>query len=300
MIGLPPRDQSLQDERFEAFQLAIARRYRIERELGHGGMATVYLTQDLKHGRAVALKLLRPEIAAVLGIDRFLREIQVSARLSHPNILPFYDSDEAAGLLFYVMPYVESGTLHDRLQRGPRPNVAEALDLTRQVAAGLAYAHEEGVIHRDIKPANLLIASGHVFISDFGIARMVRQAVTTEGMTEAGFAIGTPDYMAPEQSRGTSQVDGRADEYSLAAVLFEMLVGQPPSHAGGTAAKVRRGLRAARPDLPSVIETALIRALSNDSDARFKTVAEFAAALEGAMVPVEVRRRPSTASGRWC
>mgnify|MGYP002066694389 CR=1 FL=1 len=160
MIRLPIPEPSVLDERFDGFQRAIASRYRIERELGHGGMATVYLTQDLKHGRSVALKLLRPEIAAVLGSDRFLREIQVSARLSHPNILPLYDSDEAAGLLFYVMPYVEEGTLHDRLFKG-RPGIAEALDLARQVAAGLAYAHEEGVVHRDIKPANILRSRLH-------------------------------------------------------------------------------------------------------------------------------------------
>ena len=280
MIGDARKGQALvKDDQFEAFRAAISHRYRIERELGRGGMATVYLAHELKHGRPVALKVLRHEIASVIGSERFLREIEVTAHFTHPNILPLYDSDEAVGRLFYVMPFVEGGTLKDRLARPPIPSIAEALSLTRQVAAGLTYAHQHGVVHRDIKPANILLSSGHAFIADFGIARAVRQKMTEEQLTATGLAVGTPAYMAPEQNV-TSTVDGRADEYALACVLHEMLLGSPPSHHGGPIS-VRRALRASRSDVPARIEEALERALSLDPSKRFTDVAEFAAALEG-------------------
>jgi len=292
MIGNARSGQALvNNDPFEAFRAAISHRYRIERELGRGGMATVYLAHELKHGRSVALKVLRPEIASVIGSERFLREIEVTAHFTHPNILPFYDSDEAVGRLFYVMPFVEGGTLKDRLARPPIPSIAEALSLTRQVAAGLTYAHQLGVVHRDIKPGNILLSSGHAFIADFGIARAVRQKLTEDQLTATGLALGTPAYMAPEQHVNSS-VDGRADEYALACVLYEMLLGSPPS-VYSSPNSFRRALRATRSDVPAAVEAALERALSVDASKRFPNVAEFAAALETAVAlptPVPSRR----------
>ncbi|HEY7026327.1 MAG TPA: protein kinase [Gemmatimonadales bacterium] len=269
----------MNNDPFEAFRAAIAHRYRIERELGRGGMATVYLAHELKHGRSVALKVLRQEIASVIGSERFLREIEVTAHLTHPNILPLYDSDEAAGRLFYVMPYVEDGTLKDRLAHPPIPSIAEALTVTRQVAAGLSYAHQAGVVHRDIKPANILLSSGHAFIADFGIARAVRQMLTEDQLTMPGLALGTPAYMAPEQVAGSSSVDGRADEYALACVLHEMLLGSTPSGNSGRIS-VRRALRSGRADIPPAVEEAVERALSLEATKRFSNVSDFAAALD--------------------
>lgn len=280
---------------FEQFRAALAHRYEIEREVGRGGMATVYLARDLKLGRPVALKVLRPEVAELLGEHRFKREIELAAPLTHPNILPFIDSDQAGGRLYYVMPYVEGGTLADRLARGPRLPLTEALDIIRQVAAGLAYAHSLGVVHRDIKPANILLAGGHAWIADFGIARMVRQAIadTAERTTDTGLAIGTPEYMSPEQLRGASKVDGRTDEYALACVLFEMLTGKPPISSVGRPGAARRALRAASVTVPARVESALDRALALDTEDRFAGVAEFAAAVEGVVEPRRIRRRRS-------
>ncbi|HSE65464.1 MAG TPA: serine/threonine-protein kinase, partial [Gemmatimonadales bacterium] len=285
----------MNNDPFEAFRAAIAHRYRIERELGRGGMATVYLAHELKHGRSVALKVLRQEIASVIGSERFLREIEVTAHLTHPNILPFYDSDEAAGRLFYVMPYVEGGTLKDRLAHPPIPSIAEALTLTRQVAAGLSYAHQAGVVHRDIKPANILLSSGHAFIADFGIARAVRQKLTEEQLTATGLVLGTPAYMAPEQMAGSSSVDGRADEYALACVLHEMLLGAAPS-THSSPHSVRRALRSSRSDVPVPVVVALERALSLDTSVRFPDVAEFAAALDA---PVALPRPATSRRTKW-
>jgi tRNA A-37 threonylcarbamoyl transferase component Bud32/tetratricopeptide (TPR) repeat protein len=255
-------------------------RYRVERELGRGGMATVYLARDLKHhARLVALKQLRKEIAALLGRERFLLEIDIVAQLTHPHILSLYDSGESEGNLFFVGPYVEGGSLADRLLRtGPLP-VPEALALTRQVADALTYAHGLGIVHRDIKPGNILLAGSHAYVSDFGIARAIRRAVTEERMTEVGLTLGTPSYMAPEQLRGASQVDGRADEYSLACVLYEMLMGEPP-HGTSDSGGVGAALRARRPDVPAHVAVALDRALAGETGRRFPSVAEFAEALE--------------------
>jgi TolB-like protein len=292
MIGNARLGQALvNNDPFEAFRAAISHRYRIERELGRGGMATVYLAHELKHGRPVALKVLRQEIASVIGSERFLREIEVTAHLTHPNILPLYDSDDAAGRLFYVMPYVEGGTLKDRLAHPPIPSIAEALTLTRQVAAGLTYAHQFGIVHRDIKPANILLSSGHAFIADFGIARAVRQKLTEDQLTATGLVLGTPAYMAPEQVVGASSVDGRADEYALACVLHEMLLGSTPSGHNGPIS-VRRALRSSRSDVSPSIEVALERALSLDPSQRFTDVAEFAAALEAPLPPTRPSVKP--------
>jgi tetratricopeptide (TPR) repeat protein len=260
----------------------FAGRYRIERELGRGGMAVVHLAHDTKHDRLVALKVLRREIAAVLGGDRFLREIEVAARLNHPNILPLYDSGHEGGQLHYVMPYVEGGTLRDRLARGPRLTVEEAVEIARQTAAGLTHAHALGVVHRDIKPANLLLSGPHVFIADFGIARAIYQAATADQLTETGLIIGTPLYMAPEQIRGASKVDGRADVYSLASVLYEMLAGEAPRTDSHRPGAIHSALKAAGRPVPAAVEAALTRALAIDPDDRFTTAAELVAALDQA------------------
>jgi serine/threonine-protein kinase len=208
---------------------ALAGRYEIERPLGRGGMATVYLARDAKHGRQVALKVLRPELAATLGSERFLREIQVSARLTHPHILALYDSGASDGLLYYVMPYIEGESLRERLSRETRLPIADAVKLGREVADALDYAHSRGVIHRDVKPENVLLGAGHATVADFGIARAVHVAGIADVAAE-GVIIGTPAYMSPEQANGEQDIDGRSDIYSLGCLLFEALVGRPPFH----------------------------------------------------------------------
>ena len=211
-------------------QAALANRYTIGRELGRGGMATVYLAQDLKHDRQVAIKVLRPELSAAVSADRFLLEIRIAARLSHPHIVPVFDSGEADGLLYYVMPYVRGESLRTRLSRENRLTVKEAVDIACEVANALAYAHKEGVVHRDIKPENILLEEGIAIVADFGIARAFTAAATSmdEKLTSAGLALGTPLYMSPEQAAGHLELDGRADVYSLGCVLYEMLAGEPP------------------------------------------------------------------------
>src|SRR5712691_9101040 len=212
---------------FAQLQAALADRYALERELGRGGMATVYLARDLRHGRPVAIKVLRPEIAATLGPERFLREIDTAARLTHPHILPLHDSGEAAGFLFYVMPYVEGESLRDRLSREKQLPLGDALQIAREVADALSYAHSHDVVHRDIKPENILFEAGHAVVTDFGIARAIT-AAGGETLTGTGIAVGTPAYMSPEQLAGGEHVDGRTDVYSLGCVLYEMLAGEPP------------------------------------------------------------------------
>ena len=205
----------------------LTERYQIERELGIGGMATVYLARDLRHHRRVAIKVLDAAVAASIGPDRFLREIETTANLRHPHILPLFDSGAIDGMLFYVMPVAEGETLRDRIAREHRLSVADALHLAREVADALGYAHAHGVVHRDIKPDNVLLESGHAVVADFGIARVVPRAGSGP-LTIVGTSVGTPAYMSPEQAAGESEVDGRSDQYSLACVLFEMLTGQPP------------------------------------------------------------------------
>src|SRR5437899_3049057 len=208
-------------------QAALAGRYTIERELGRGGMATVYLAQDRKHHRQVAVKVLKPDLAAALGPERFLREIDTAARLNHPHILPLHDSGEAEGFLFYIMPYVEGETLRNRLDGAGQLPLAEAVQITREVADALRYAHRHDVVHRDIKPENILFEAGHAVVTDFGIARAIT-AAGGEKLTGTGIAVGTPGYMSPEQGAASARVDERSDIYSLACVLYEMLVGEPP------------------------------------------------------------------------
>jgi tetratricopeptide (TPR) repeat protein len=279
---------------------ALADRYRVERQLGRGGMATVYLAQDLKHDRPVALKVLHPELAATVGPDRFLREIRTTARLDHPHILPVFDSGEAASLLWYTMPYVEGESLRDRLRREVQLPVDDAVRISCEVAEALAYAHEHGIIHRDIKPENILLTRGGARVADFGVARAL-EAGAGGKLTETGLAVGTPAYMSPEQA-SAGQVDGRSDVYALGCVLYEMLVGEPP-YTGPTAQAIvaKRlsdpvpSVRRLREELPEELDAAIRRALAKTPADRFPTAAEFAKALAepGARhVPVaRVRKR---------
>ena len=261
---------------------ALADRYAIARELGAGGMATVYLAQDLKHQRQVAVKVLRPELSAILGGERFLNEIRVTANLQHPHILALYDSGVAEGLLYYVMPYVEGETLRSRLDREKQLGVEQTVEIARAVASALDYAHRHGVIHRDIKPENILLHDGQPVVADFGIALAVTNAGGNR-LTETGLSLGTPNYMSPEQATGDRAVDGRSDIYSLACVAYEMLTGDPP-HTGSTAQAViakiiteqPRLVTSARPMTPAHVVAALHRALAKLPADRFASAAEFA------------------------
>src|SRR5438552_693316 len=258
----------------EHFTAALTGRYAVEREIGAGGMATVFLARDLRHKRNVALKVLNPELGAVLGVERFLSEIQVTANLQHPNLLPLFDSGEANGLLFYVMPYVQGESLRARLQREKQLPVDEAVHIAVAVASALDYAHQRGVIHRDLKPENILLQSGQPVIADFGIALAVSKAGGAR-VTQTGISLGTPQYMSPEQAAGDRAIDGRTDVYSLGAVLYEMLTGEPP-HDGTTAqaiiAKVitdrPRGIRLSRDTVAPLGEAAVQRALAQPTPAR--------------------------------
>ncbi|HLA89806.1 MAG TPA: protein kinase [Gemmatimonadaceae bacterium] len=266
---------------------ALTGRYEVEREIGAGGMATVYLARDVRHDRRVALKVLRPELGAVLGVERFLAEIKVTANLQHPNLLPLFDSGEAEGLLFYVMPYVEGESLRARLDREKQLPVDEAIRIAVAVASALDYAHRHQVIHRDLKPENILMQAGQPVLADFGIALAVAKAGGAR-ITQTGLSLGTPQYMSPEQATGDRAIDGRTDIYSLGAVLYEMLVGDPP-YLGGTSqaiiAKVLtdrpRAVRASRPSVPAHVEATIDRALEKLPADRFATAREFAEALEG-------------------
>jgi eukaryotic-like serine/threonine-protein kinase len=280
---------------------ALAERYRPDRELGRGGMATVYLAEDLKHGRMVALKVLRPELAAVLGPDRFLNEIRITASLDHPHIVTLLDSGTSAGLLWYVLPYIRGESLRDRLIRDKQIGVAEALEITRQIAGALDFAHQRGVIHRDVKPENILLHEGEAMLADFGIALAVKEAGGNR-LTETGISLGTPAYMSPEQATGDRQPDARSDLYSLAAVLYEMLAGEPP-HTGATAQAVIAKLMTERPTrlrivrdtVPEGVDAAVARALSKVPADRFPSAGEFVRALSGA-APAR-RRLPGQVRG---
>src|SRR5574342_628068 len=251
----------------ERLSAALADRYHIERELGAGGMATVYLAEDLKHKRKVALKVLKPELAAVLGADRFVQEITTTASLQHPHILPLFDSGSADGFLYYVMPFIEGETLRDKLTRETQLGVDEAVRIAREVADALDYAHRNGVIHRDIKPENILLHDGRATVADFGIALAVSAAAGGR-MTETGLSLGTPHYMSPEQATADKEITGRSDTYSLATVLYEMLTGVPP-HEGGSAqqtimriiADTPRQVTELRKSVPPNVAAALAKAL---------------------------------------
>jgi serine/threonine-protein kinase len=264
---------------------ALSDRYQIERELGQGGMATVYLAQDIRHERRVAVKVLRSELAAVIGAERFLQEIKTTANLQHPHILPLHDSGVADGLLFYVMPYVEGESLRDLLAREKQLEIDQAIEFARQVASALDYAHRQGVIHRDIKPENILIHDGSALVADFGIALAVNSAGASR-MTETGMSLGTPQYMSPEQAMGDRELNARSDIYSLAAVLYEMLTGDPP-YTGSTAQAVVAKVITEKPasvtilrdTVPLHVAAAIQKALAKLPADRFHSAADFAEAL---------------------
>ena len=289
---------------------ALADRYLVERELGEGGMAIVFLAEDLRHHRPVALKVLRPELAAVIGAERFLSEIETTARLQHPNILPLFDSGEASGFLFYVMPYVEGVSLRDRLDREKQLPVPEAVRIAREVAEALQSAHGHGVVHRDIKPANILLSHGRPLVADFGIALAVN-AAGGRRLTETGLSLGTPHYMSPEQATGDQAVGPASDVYSLGCVLYEMLVGEPP-YTGGTAQAILgkvitsdpTPVTAQRRSVPAHVDAVVSRALEKLPADRFASAADFANALgdegfrhgsAGASAAAPARRVPALA-----
>ncbi|TMB69318.1 MAG: serine/threonine protein kinase, partial [Chloroflexi bacterium] len=252
-------------------------------------MATVYLAQDLKHHRPVAIKVLNPELAGALGPERFLREIEIAARLNHPHILALIDSGEADGFLYYVMPYVEGESLRERLKREGQLPLEEALRIAREVASALSHAHSHDVVHRDIKPENILISGGEAVVADFGIGRAIT-AAARDTLTGTGIAIGTPGYMSPEQATGGARLDGRSDIYSLACVLYEMLAGDPPYVASSAHAIAARQsmdpvprLRTVREKVPAAVEQVIGQALAKVPADRFATAAAFAEALQAAM-----------------
>ncbi len=278
---------------------ALVDSYAVESEIGRGGMATVFRAEDLKHRRNVAIKVLHQELSAQIGPERFTREIEIAARLQHPHILPLYDSGEARGLLYYVMPLVEGESLRDRLDRERQLSQDEALRIITEVAAALSYAHSHGVVHRDIKPENILLSGGTAVVADFGIARAV-DAGSAQSLTQTGTIIGTPAYMSPEQATGAAQIDGRSDQYSLACVLYELLVGQPP-FTGPTAQAIiaRHSLdlvsppSIVRPGIPDAMEDGLLKALSKVPADRYATTALFAEAVAIPSRASGLRRGPT-------
>ena len=286
---------------------ALADRYRIERELGQGGMATVYLAEDLKHKRRVAVKVLKPELAAVLGAERFVQEITTTAALQHPHILPLFDSGTADSFLFYVMPFIDGETLRSKLDRETQLGVEEAVKITTEVADALHYAHEHGVIHRDIKPENILLQNGRPMVADFGIALAVSAAAGGR-MTETGLSLGTPHYMSPEQATAEKDISARSDIYSLATVLYEMLAGSPP-HVGASAQQIimkivteqARPVTEIRKSVPEQVAGAIAQALEKLPADRFASAAEFSAALEGRIATRAAARHSqlSVEQGPW-
>ena len=286
---------------------ALAGRYVIEREIGHGGMAVVYLAQDVRHHRPVAVKVLRPELAAMLGTDRFLREIEIAAQLNHPHILPLHDSGEAAGLLFYVMPFVEGESLRDRVARDGALPISDAVRVLREVIDALAYAHEHHVVHRDIKPDNVLITARHAAVTDFGIAKAISDAAGSSTLTTAGVSIGTPAYMAPEQCVAEPHIDHRADLYAFGVLAYEILAGRLP-FTGPTAQAILAAhltetpvpLQEVRADVPVVLAQIVMRCLEKRPEDRWSSAAEILARLEALSTPTgpvtvpERRRRTNT------
>jgi eukaryotic-like serine/threonine-protein kinase len=281
----------------ERLAAELADRYLIEEELGRGASATVYLAQELRHGRRVALKVLHTALGAALGVERFQREIRTQARLHHPHILPLFDSGTAAGRLYYTMPHVAAGSLRDRLRQAGRLEVSTAVQLAAEVASALAYAHALGVIHRDLKPENVMLSpTGQAILADFGIAYAVEEGTPITGdtpsgrLTETGITVGTPAYMSPEQAAGDEALTGRSDQYALAALVYEMLAGRPPFTGPNARSILARKLtspppllRGARPGVPAQLDEVLLRALSRYPADRFDSMEEFAHALGAAV-----------------
>lgn len=272
------------DDALESLRAALAGRYDVERQLGSGGMAVVYLAHDTRQDRAVAIKVMRPDVALALGSERFLREIKFAGNLQHPNILPIYDSGEAGGTLYFVMPYIEGETLRDRLDREQQLPIDDAINITAAVAEAIQFAHNHGIIHRDIKPENILLQGGHAIVADFGIARALSES--GQKLTQTGMSIGTPTYMSPEQAMGGDRVDGRSDQYSLACMLYEMLAGHPPFTGPNSMAIIAKhsmetvpSLQIVRQSVPDELEDAILRALEKTPADRFPSISAFAEAL---------------------
>ena len=298
----------------EQVREAFAGSYAVEREAGQGGMATVYLARDLKHARPVALKVLRPELASAMGGDRFPREIQIVAQLAHPHILPLHDSGEVGGFLFYVMPFVEGESLRQKLAREGRLPIRDAIGILREVADALAYAHGRGIVHRDIKPDNVMLSGRHAVVTDFGVAKAV-SAASQDTLTTVGLALGTPSYMSPEQAMGETDLDRRSDIYSLGAMAFEMLTGEPPFGRPTAQAVLSAHVLDAPPDLetkregvPPALIQLVKRCLAKEKADRWQTADEMLPVLENALTPsgglVPTETRPERAvrrspSRRW-
>ena len=269
----------------EQLRDALSGSYSIDRELGRGGMATVFLAQDVKHDRVVALKVLHPDLAASLGPDRFLREIKLAARLNHPHILPLFDSGDANGMLYYVMPYVEGESLRERLDREQQLSIEEAVHHGRAIASALDYAHRQNIVHRDVKPENVMLYEGEAMVMDLGIAKAV-SAAGSETLTQTGMMIGTPAYVSPEQAAGETNLDGKSDQYSLGCVVYEMITGERPfTGASPQAIMAKRfkeapsPLRTIRSTVPESVEKAVMRAMATEANARYSTTAQFGQAL---------------------
>ena len=288
---------------------ALAERYALERELGQGGMAVVYLATDLRHRRKVAVKVLRPELAATLGPERFFREIEVAARLQHPHILPLHDSGEAAGFLYYVMPYVDGHNLRHRLNHLGELPIPDAVRITAEIADALAYAHGQGVVHRDIKPDNVLVSGRHALVTDFGVAKAVSEATGRQNLTTAGIALGTPAYMAPEQAAADANMDHRVDIYALGILGYELLTGRPPFT--GTAPEILAGhmiqqpapIVSRRPEVSETVDAIILKCLAKRAADRWQDAGELATQLEqqltttGGITPTQTRPMTS-ADGR--
>jgi TolB-like protein/tRNA A-37 threonylcarbamoyl transferase component Bud32 len=295
-MGQEPSAAPLNDAQFQRLRAALADRYRIEHVIGQGGMATVYLADDLRHQRKVAVKVLRPELAAALGPERFLREIRIAAQLQHPHILPLHDSGEADGFLFYVMPYVEGDSLRQKLEREGKLPVGEAVSIMHDVADALAHAHRRGVVHRDIKPDNVMLSDRHALVTDFGVAKAVSEATGRRDLTTAGVALGTPAYMAPEQAAADPQVDHRADIYAVGIVAYEMLTGRFPfEHETPQqllAARVTQEpvpVLDVRPAIPTGVAQVVMRCLAREVAERWQTADELVQALEAGTTGPSVR-----------
>ena len=283
-----PTEQLGDAGRAAGLTAALGGRYVVEREIGRGGMATVYLARDVRHKRPVALKVLDPELSKSLGVERFLREIELAARLTHPHILPVHDSGEAAGIIYYVMPFVEGESLRHRMDRDGPLDVDVALGIGGEIADALAYAHQQGVIHRDVKPENVLLFQGHATLADFGVARASARS-GGEHLTQTGLIVGTPAYMSPEQAVGDREIDGASDIYSLACVLYEMLAGEPPFASASVAATIARRITSAPPsvrerraDVGELLAGELQRAMATDAAERHQDASAFAEALRAA------------------
>src|SRR5512146_741698 len=293
----------------ERLTAALAGHYRIERELGQGGMATVYLAQDLKHDRQVAVKVLREDLSASLGGGRFLREIKIAAQLQHPNILPLLDSGEADGFLFYVMPYVAGQSLRERIAREGELPVHEAVRLITEVVDALAHAHEHGVVHRDIKPDNVMLSGRHALVTDFGVAKAISEATGRNTVTTLGVAVGTPNYMSPEQAAADPNIDHRSDIYAVGVMAYELLTGRPP-FTGGTPQQVLAShiteapdpVTKRRPTISPALDAIILRCLAKHPADRFQSAQDLLAQLEplatpsGGMTPAATRPMPASAA----